>query len=202
MRIVDASGGEAGGPREGADATRMTELFHATHRGLMRFVRARCPRDRVDDVVAETFLIAWRRLDSVPTDEDGARAWLFVTARHLILNDARHEGRRRHLPLRVEVAHETEPAGEAAEREGTRSSERIDDDVAFRLDLAAALRSLSAADQEVIGLAAVDGLDAAEAAEVLGTTRRAYATRLFRARQRLASALNPVARGRHGRRSS
>ena len=50
---------------------------------------------------------------------------------------------------------------------------------------AAALRSLSFADQEVLALTAWDGLNAKDAAAALECSRSAYAMRLSRARRRL-----------------
>lgn len=202
MSVVDTH------TQPGGDASaRFTALFRATHGDLVRYVRARCPRDRVDDVVAETFLTAWRRFEQVPGDDGAARAWLFVTARNLLLNDNRREGRREHLPLLIELNTDSGQgdgaggSGERVERGSAWNLETsgappgghpyIDDDIASRLDLAAALGSLSDADQEVLGLAVVDGLTPAEAGVVLGISANTYAARLSRARKRLAAALAP-----------
>lgn len=164
---------------QGDPATRMTALFDAAYADLVRFVRARAA-SRVDDVVAEVFLTAWRRFDAVPTELDGARAWLFTTARYVLLNDARRAASDA-LPLLIEVA-QLPP----------------DDDVAARLDMAAALRALDAADQEALGLSVVDGLSNAEAAKVLGIGINAYAARLSRARRRLRARLGPTPDDRKG----
>ena len=37
------------------------------------------------DAAAEVFLIAWRRLDELP-EGDGARVWLYATARKVLAN--------------------------------------------------------------------------------------------------------------------
>src|SRR3954447_11307673 len=72
------------------------------------------------DVVAETFLVAWRRLDEVPIDAT-ARLWLFAVARRVVANQHRAERRRSRLAerlgesLRTELATRPAPAGEAAE---------------------------------------------------------------------------------------
>ncbi len=55
----------------------------------------------------------------------------------------------------------------------------------------AAFAALRERDREVLRLVAWDGLDAAEAAEVLGVTRLAFTVRLHRARRRLERALEP-----------
>ena len=56
---------------------RFAVLFEGTHLALLAYAVRRVA-DAADaaDVVAETFLVAWRRLDDVPTGE-GARPWLF-----------------------------------------------------------------------------------------------------------------------------
>jgi RNA polymerase sigma-70 factor, ECF subfamily len=51
--------------------------------------------DAAGDVVAETFLIAWRRLPEVPAQQ--ARAWLYATARQVIANELRARQRRNRL---------------------------------------------------------------------------------------------------------
>jgi DNA-directed RNA polymerase specialized sigma24 family protein len=52
------------------------------------------------DVAAETFAVAWRRLDEVPAG-DGARLWLYGVARHVVANQRRGEVRRRRLAHRL-----------------------------------------------------------------------------------------------------
>ena len=58
---------------------RFVALFDATHRALLSYAvrRVADPADAAD-VVAETFLVAWRRLDEVPSG-DRARPWLFAS---------------------------------------------------------------------------------------------------------------------------
>jgi DNA-directed RNA polymerase specialized sigma24 family protein len=58
--------------------------------------RAGSPAD-AQDAVSEVFLVAWRRLDEVPSGSD-ARRWLYATARRVMANQARANARRRRLP--------------------------------------------------------------------------------------------------------
>jgi RNA polymerase sigma-70 factor (ECF subfamily) len=44
---------------------------------VCRYLAARVPRDAVEDAAAETFLVAWRRLDELPAPPLG---WLLRTA--------------------------------------------------------------------------------------------------------------------------
>jgi RNA polymerase sigma-70 factor, ECF subfamily len=124
-----------------------------------------------DDVVAETFLVAWRRRDSVP---ESARSWLLGVARKQLAN--RHRGDRRRAALIAKLARSAEPArGEAA--------------VAYNTALAAAFNALPPSDREVLGLVAWEELTPREAAAVLGVTPALFSVRLHRARRRLGKRL-------------
>lgn len=152
-----------------AGRERFEALYWRHHRDLAAFIRRRIPLDAVEDVLAETFVVAWRRLRDIPGEE---RAWLFGVARNVIRNAYRAEARQRALHVRV--------AEETADR-----VESFDDAIATRAELAQAWNQLSETEQEVIALVAWDDLSNAEAAQVLGVTTSAYAVRLFRARRRL-----------------
>jgi RNA polymerase sigma factor (sigma-70 family) len=130
--------------------------------------------DAVAEVFAETFLVAWRRLDQVPEGE-GARLWLFAVARRVLANYRRGEQRRMVLAdrLREELASTlaSEPAPAADSTAAT------------------AFRSLGDSDRELLALSGWEGLDPGEIATVLGCSRNAARIRLHRARHRLRSAL-------------
>jgi len=128
-----------------------------------------------DDVLAETFAIAWRRRDQLPADSLG---WLLVTARNVISSARRAEHRRLRLS---ELLAEQSP--------GHHSS--AGDVVQHRQELLHALDQLSQREREALLLVAWDGLDNRQAALVAGCTPRAFRTRLARARARLAAALLP-----------
>jgi RNA polymerase sigma-70 factor, ECF subfamily len=57
-----------------------TELFrrHATY--IQRYVVRRLGRDAADDIVAETFLLAFRQRDSYDQTRSDARPWLYGIA--------------------------------------------------------------------------------------------------------------------------
>jgi DNA-directed RNA polymerase specialized sigma24 family protein len=67
-------------------------LYEAHFDDVRRFVRRRADLPSVDDVVGETFLIAWRRRRELPADP---RPWLFRTARNVLLNDSRRRSAHR-----------------------------------------------------------------------------------------------------------
>jgi DNA-directed RNA polymerase specialized sigma24 family protein len=52
-----------------AARARFEGLFRDHHVAVVGYVRRRAPQEAVDDIVGETFLVAWRRLDCVPDEE-------------------------------------------------------------------------------------------------------------------------------------
>jgi hypothetical protein len=64
-------------------AERFTGLLERTHTDLLAYALRRVaePSDAAD-VVADTYLVAWRRLDQVPADAE--RPWLFGVARKVL----------------------------------------------------------------------------------------------------------------------
>lgn len=150
---------------------RFRELHATCSPDVRRFVQRRVHPDHVDDAIAETFLVVWRRLDSLPDGDDDARAWVFGVARHVLLNEHRGEQRRRALGVRLADA--AQDVGDTA------------DEVVPRVDVAAAWRLLSEVHQEALALAVLDGLDAPRAAAVLGISPVAFRLRLSRARRAL-----------------
>lgn len=151
-------------------------LFEECYSDLLRFVQRRAGPDHAEDVVAEAFLVAWRRLDDLPRSTDDARAWLYGVARHVLLNLRRGTDRQRALGVRL--------------AQSAREQERSSDDPAIDLvigqtDLVRAWRRLSEVHQEALALAAFEGLQAPQAAAVLGISAVAFRLRLSRARRAL-----------------
>lgn len=138
--------------------------------------RVSAPEDAAD-VVAETFLVAWRRHRAVPPGDE-ARLWLFGVARRVLANHHRGERRRRDLGgrLRLQLA-------------GTATAPDHGDSVAADAAVDAALASLRATDREVLTLALWEDLEPHEIATVLGTSAGTVRTRLSRARARLRAEL-------------
>jgi RNA polymerase sigma-70 factor (ECF subfamily) len=155
---------------------RFSRLYREQCRSILAYALRRV-EDREDaaDVVAETFLIAWRRLDEVPIDA-GARLWLFAVARRVIANLHRTERRRGRLgrrlaeSLRTELATHPAPCGRAAE-------------------VLQAMTGLSDEDRELLLLVSWEGLSPGKAAKVLGISSLAARSRLHRARHQLRALL-------------
>src|SRR3954463_3427484 len=77
------------------DKVRFEALYTATYEPILGYALRRCssPHDAAD-VVAETFSIAWRRFDDIPSG-DSARLWLYGVARRVLANHRRGEKQRR-----------------------------------------------------------------------------------------------------------
>lgn len=152
-------------------------LYDAVYADLLRFVHRRAHPHHAEDVVAEAFLVAWRRLDELPKHRGDARAWLFGIARNVLLNDHRGAERRRTLGVRLT---------EATTVSQTFSYDDQDADlVVRRVDLARAWGRLSEVHQEALGLTVFEELKAPQASAVLGISPVAFRLRLSRARRAL-----------------
>lgn len=158
---------------------RFEALFEAHHQELLAFIRRRSTIGDAEDVVAETFVVAWRRIEEVP---DPARGWLFAVARNILRNHERSHHRQRSLRVQLterSLTHSPDPASA----------------IAGRTDLARAWNRLTDVEREVIALTAWDELSQEEAATVLGCTKAAYAVRLYRARRRLLHLIDRTTSG-------
>lgn len=154
------------------DEPAFVRLYEATYAGLRRFLERRIDPAHVDDVLADVYVVAWRRFADVPTEEDGARAWLYGVAHRTLLSARRSHQRHAGLPIRV--------------AEEWPDATAFDPDLlSARLDLATAWKRLSRVHQEAIALTVWDGLAAPQAAEVLGISPVAFRLRLSRARRAL-----------------
>jgi RNA polymerase sigma-70 factor (ECF subfamily) len=156
-----------------ARSARFDVCFREHYARVLAYARRRLPdRATAEDVAAETFVVAWRRLDEGPGDQ---LPWLLGIARLLVLNELRSGRRRDRLMARVGA----EPRDSDA-RPGTASEPP---------PVLEALRRLSEQDQEILLLVAWEGLDHARAARVVGCSRGAFMVRLHRARARLTREL-------------
>ena len=146
----------------GERVERYRAVYDASYPRVMAYALRRARnRDDAEDVVAETMLIAWRRLDEIPVDQRRI-PWMYGVARRVLANHYRSTDRRRRLASRVE----REPV--AGHGEFDVVHEALD---ALRLD-----------EREILTLAAWDDLDNGEIAVVLSVTPGAVAVRLHRAR--------------------
>lgn len=150
---------------------RFSRLWAEHARRVQAYVSRHTDPDGVQDVVADTFLVAWRRLANVPTD---ALPWLLVVARNTAANRSRAQRRLRAVQsAMVPVARAARPA-DAADVPGQ-----------VRAEVVAALAALSDTEREALLLVAWDGLTPGQGAAVLGCSVDAFTKRVSRARARL-----------------
>ena len=156
---------------------RLTTLYERHYEEVLAFCVRRGGRDAADDVTAEVFAVAWRRIDDVELET--ARAWLYGVARRLLANRWRATMRRR-LLLGKLVGSAPQLPPKPDEQVVRRSIDR---------EVVSAVRALRPVDQEVLLLAAWEELTAPEIARVMGISTSAAEQRLHRAKRRLARRL-------------
>lgn len=163
-----------------ADAVRtdvereVERLFRDFADSVYRYARLRLGPEEAHDVVAEVFVVAWRRLADVGENE---HAWLLGVARRVVANRVRAARRREALTKRSwsqPVRQAPDPAGEVAEH-----------DVVIR-----ALARLRPADREVIELLASAELSMRELGTALDCRPGTAAVRAHRAKARFREALS------------
>nr|WP_246211247.1 RNA polymerase sigma factor [Phytoactinopolyspora alkaliphila] len=160
---------------------RFEDLFTTESRAVLGYALRRVdgPEDAAD-IVAETFLVAWRRIDDVPPGREG-RLWLYGVARRVCANHARGGRRRNRLAERLRADLLTYTG--AGSRVGDRARDEAIDVVRSALD------ELDEHDRELLQLTSWEGLTATEIAEVLSLPPATVRTRLHRARKRLKARL-------------
>lgn len=122
-------------------------------------------------MVAETFLVAWRRFEKLPQD---ALPWLIVTARNIIANRHRAAARDRALASKL-----------VASAEWRFQPSAIDELDEIDQQLLEAIKQLPNTEREAFLLVAWDGLNPARAAAAAGCSPATFRMRLHRARKRL-----------------
>ena len=155
---------------------RFTELYEQHYADVLAYARRRVAESDARDVAAETFLVAWRRLD-----EAAARGlpWLYRTALLTVRNWERGQRRLARVHARLAAL----PAdSDAPDPASTLAG------VQQVVDL---LRSLTEVDRELLLLVSWEQVDVRTAAGVVGCSPAAAAVRLHRARRRLLRALRP-----------
>lgn len=161
-------------PPPNARRERFEQVFGTHREAVLGYLRRRTDSGHdAADLLADTFLVAWRRLDDVPLDPQ-TRPWLYGVARRVLANHRRGEGRRHALATKLR--------GELSDAAPVHPL--LDDTPAAR-----AFRALPEQDRELLSLVAWEELDTGQIATVLGISRNAVRIRLHRARKRFAKLL-------------
>ncbi|MEU7896064.1 RNA polymerase sigma factor [Nonomuraea sp. NPDC049152] len=168
------------------------EIFDAYFGEIHRYVAQRLGPDDAEDVVAETFLTAFRKRDRYDPSRASVRSWLYGIATNLV-------GKHRRAEIRALRAMDRVSAD--------RDVSGLADVVAVRVSaqslgpsLAGAIARLGKGDRDVLLLVALAGLSHEEISTALGIPYGTVGSRLNRARKKLRKALggtNPM-EGDHG----
>jgi len=142
---------------------------------VRRFLARRTDPDTAEDVLAETLLVCWRRLDQVP---EHALPWVYGVARNCLANIQRGDRRQVRLAARIAVV---DPPAET-EREPDPPDPRVN----------AALEAMRPEEAELLRLWAWEQLGPGEIAAVLGVTPNAVSIRLHRARAKFVDELRKI----------
>lgn len=156
------------------DSQRFTSMYDECRQRVWAYVVSRAGRQVADEVVSETFAIAWRRLEDVP---EPALPWLLGVARNVLRDNIRAEVRRDAINAELRTWIEDDVAEQVAER----------------LGVLKALTELSEDDRELLILTAWQGLSPRDAARVVGCSPTAFRVRLHRARKRLRQEMDTAA---------
>jgi RNA polymerase sigma-70 factor (ECF subfamily) len=158
---------------------RFSGLYEEHYGHVLRYALRRTDAEMARDVAAETFTVAWRRMEQLPVEP---LPWLYGVARRVLANELRGQHRRDRLSSRLELA-------ASAAGVPTVQPDHALEVITFA-HIHAAMAKLSPRDQEVLELIAWEDLDIAGAATVLGCSNTACKVRLHRARRRLALMLH------------
>ncbi|MEV7888840.1 RNA polymerase sigma factor [Streptomyces sp. NPDC002817] len=168
--------------REEPDAFEI--LFHRYADDIHRYAARRLGAEAADDLMAETFVIAFQQRHRYDLSRPQARPWLYGIVTNLVGQHRRAEARRLRAFSRVAST----GTGDGGEALADRVVARVGAEHS-RAQLAGALAKLPARYRDVLLVIAWGDLDYAEAAEALGIPVGTVRSRLNRARTRLRDAL-------------
>jgi len=168
-------------PADTAAEERFERMYAAHERAIYAYCLRRVDREGALDCAAETFAIAWRRLDDVP-DDDRAIRWLYRVAHNVIGNHYRSRNRRRRYVAPLEAS-ELETVDHHDGPETIVIRQETDREV-FE-----ALQRLKPADRQVLLLSAWEGMAHADIGEIVGCSAHVVDQRIHRAIRRLGKEL-------------
>ena len=152
-----------------------TELYNQLHQHLFRYAKARLHTvELAQDVVAETFRIAWEKRHAVKVEARSPRAYVMGIGKKIVLRQI--QDRQRHPEdacADARLHRLVTPGGDIADvvvdaRRGKSIHEQ-----------------LSPSDQLLVSLMMSPHLETSDIAEILGLTSNTYAVRVHRVRRRI-----------------
>ena len=181
--------------RSGATPAAFAELYDRYARAVFRYAAGRVGNGYADDIMSETFLVAFERRKSFDITIGDARPWLFGIATTLMRKHSRVEAKAWKGLVADGAAAVPDDAIEAI-------GSRIDAEFAVKA-IAAALRKMPTRDRDALLLYAWADLDYEGVAQALRIPVGTVRSRLNRARRTLRAANNrgstPDQEVEHGR---
>jgi RNA polymerase sigma-70 factor (ECF subfamily) len=162
---------------EAEQTRRFTALYRAHYQQVYAYAVTHAGRQFADEVVADTFLVAWRRFAVLP--RNAPLPWLLGVARNVVRERFRDQARQQAVPAEMR----------AWLRDEQMLVADVADGVTERAAVLAALTRLSEEDRDLLTLVAWHGLTPGQAARVVGCSTATYFVRLHRARHRLQKAM-------------
>lgn len=161
-------------PTDPDTRARFEQIHFVVREPLARYLARRAPIDEVEDLFADTMVVAWRRLADIP--EGAEVAWIFGVARRVLANHRRGAGRLARLVERATLAHP-----------------RVSPGLILGADpqLASAMARLSGSDAEILRLAVLEELAPREIAIALGISANAASIGSTERRGGFASCWSP-----------
>ncbi len=166
---------------DAVDLSRFTGVYERYAAEIHRYIAGRLGPDAADDLMAETFLQAFRGRDRYDPARAGVRPWLYGIATNLI-------GRQRRAEVRFYKAIARTGVDPAVESPMESVTDRLSAE-GMRRDLAAALSRLNAGERDVLVLVAAGGLGYEEVAQALGVAVGTVSSRMNRARKKMRAML-------------
>jgi RNA polymerase sigma-70 factor (ECF subfamily) len=161
-----------------SDTTRFEQVFRDNTRAVLSFALSRTGPEEAKDVVAQTFLVAWRRFADLPEDP---LPWLIGVARRTLADQRRAERRREALWARLATRHNTVSISADLD---------VPEELHLRGSIGAALQGLRPDDRDILELVAWRDFSVGQLAEALGCSKSTASVRLHRARRRFAALLD------------
>jgi RNA polymerase sigma factor (sigma-70 family) len=160
-----------------------TRLVDQHSSAIMRYALRRWSDiEGCEDVVIETFLVAWRRWDDLP-ERDRELPWLYGIAFRVLSNQRRSRDRRERLFTRLSLE---------------RSEPSDDVDGVSVVHMRAALGQLNYSDRELLQLVYWEELTYRQIAQAIGISENAVGIRITRAKSKLRVFLSPSGDGVDG----
>jgi RNA polymerase sigma-70 factor (ECF subfamily) len=157
---------------------KFTRIYGQHYAAVIAYCGRRVGRAEAEDITSAVFTVVWRRIDEV--DTAAALPWLYGVAYRTLGTDMRARRRRLRLDHRIRGL-----APDPVRRPDEILVQREEDRRVIEL-----LRSMRPSDQEILRLAAWEGLDSGDIALVLGCSVNAAQQRLSRAKKRFGSRLS------------